>query len=175
MKIELKKVYVNERMSEETTMFQADVYVDGILAMYAKNDGHGGSTFYNSYEGMNNVMLKAESYVATLPPFVYKVGKKEYSIKSSLEMVIDGLVDDFLKTKDRKAFEKKKEKAMLTKIVWGVPNGDTYNMMGFKQSLNLAEANKTLVGKAAIQGLVNIVKKKMKKDEVIFNKIDGLL
>ncbi len=44
MKIELKCFTTNARLSQETTAFAADVWVNGKLAGYAKNDGHGGAT-----------------------------------------------------------------------------------------------------------------------------------
>lgn len=44
MKIELRKIRINTRMSEETTCFSADIYLDGKLAGEAMNRGHGGET-----------------------------------------------------------------------------------------------------------------------------------
>lgn len=44
MKIELKRLKVYPRMSDETLAFVADVWVDGKKVGTAKNDGHGGQT-----------------------------------------------------------------------------------------------------------------------------------
>ena len=51
MQIELKNIKFFEAMSEETNAFVADVYVNKVKVAYAKNDGHGGCTFYHAYEG----------------------------------------------------------------------------------------------------------------------------
>jgi hypothetical protein len=42
MEIELKKVKICKFMSEETTCYKAEVWVDGEKAGYAENEGHGG-------------------------------------------------------------------------------------------------------------------------------------
>ena len=44
MKIELKKLKVAEHLSEETTAYSADVYVNGKCIGYAQNNGQGGET-----------------------------------------------------------------------------------------------------------------------------------
>src|SRR3972149_5431468 len=45
MKVELKKLAIYPRMSEETTAFAADLWIDGVKVGHAKNDGHGGMAF----------------------------------------------------------------------------------------------------------------------------------
>jgi hypothetical protein len=45
MKIELKKLALYPRMSEETTAFAADLWINGAKVGSAKNDGRGGMTF----------------------------------------------------------------------------------------------------------------------------------
>lgn len=45
MKVELKKLAIYPRMSEETTAFAADLWIEGAKVGFAKNDGHGGMTF----------------------------------------------------------------------------------------------------------------------------------
>lgn len=42
MKVELRKVSINRGLSEETTAFSAEIWIDGVFAGYAKNAGHGG-------------------------------------------------------------------------------------------------------------------------------------
>lgn len=44
MSISLKSIKILEHASEETTCFEAAVYVDNKKAGYASNDGHGGMT-----------------------------------------------------------------------------------------------------------------------------------
>ena len=42
MKVELRKVSINKRLSEETTCFSADLWIDGAKAGIVSNRGHGG-------------------------------------------------------------------------------------------------------------------------------------
>ncbi|GIV43911.1 MAG: hypothetical protein KatS3mg035_1034 [Bacteroidia bacterium] len=94
MKIELKKFQFFERMSEETNAFVADIYVNGKKVAYAKNDGHGGETYYHSY-GTNNALLKkAEEYCLNLPPIKTSCG---FEIEMNLVNFIDELVDSKIK------------------------------------------------------------------------------
>lgn len=44
MKVELRRLKIVERMSQETICFVADVYVDGKKVGTAENDGRGGQT-----------------------------------------------------------------------------------------------------------------------------------
>jgi hypothetical protein len=83
MKIELKNLKINERLSEETTCFSATVYVDGKRAFEAGNRGHGGC---NEYYGDTSA---AQAYAATLPPYASVVG----SIPYDLDMLIDDLIE----------------------------------------------------------------------------------
>lgn len=63
MKIELKNIKFSEALSEETNAFVADVYVNEQKVAYAKNDGHGGCTFYHAYEGMRELVEQAEQFL----------------------------------------------------------------------------------------------------------------
>lgn len=47
----LKKLQLNETMSEETACFSADLYDDGILVAYVSNRGHGGSNDFYPVKG----------------------------------------------------------------------------------------------------------------------------
>ncbi len=47
MIIELKKLKIANHLSEETIAFSAEVWVDGVLAAYAKNQGCGGCNHYD--------------------------------------------------------------------------------------------------------------------------------
>jgi hypothetical protein len=44
VKIQLKRFTTNARLSQETTAFAADVWVDDKKAGHTENDGHGGAT-----------------------------------------------------------------------------------------------------------------------------------
>jgi hypothetical protein len=62
----LKKLKIHLDMSEETTAFSAEVWFRKKLVGYAKNDGHGGSTFVRQSE--KGAMHTAEEWASTLPP-----------------------------------------------------------------------------------------------------------
>lgn len=158
MKIELKKLKIAEHMSEETTAFTADIFVNGKEAGYAKNDGHGGCTFYHAYEGKRSLMEAAEKHCLTLPPIKYDGALGPMEIKMNLEHFIDQLVEDELKKKDQKKFEKRMEKS----IMWGVPNANSYREI--RQKLPLSSYSVT-----ALQGLVDRVKKDFKQGEQFLN------
>ena len=51
MNITLKKIAIYHRLSEETTAYNADVYIDGVKSYAASNDGHGGCDFFHPYPG----------------------------------------------------------------------------------------------------------------------------
>jgi hypothetical protein len=79
MKIELKNLKINTRLSEETTCFSATVYINGKRAFEAGNRGHGGC---NEYHGD---ISAAKAYAATLPPY-------EGRLPYDLDMLIDDLI-----------------------------------------------------------------------------------
>ena len=83
MKIEIKNLKINERLSEETLCFSATVYVDGKRAFEACNRGHGGA---NEYHGDYDA---AAAYAATLPPYTSEVGSLPYD----LDMLIGDLIE----------------------------------------------------------------------------------
>lgn len=70
MKIELRKFTANEKFSEETLMFCADLYLDGKKVGTVENDGHGGPSWarYNDPEAGKRIA----AWIKTLPPEVSK-------------------------------------------------------------------------------------------------------
>ncbi len=85
MKIELKKLAIYPRMSEETTAFAAALWVDGTLVGYAKNDGHGGSTFV---DWVVSPARRAE-IEAALKPRV----PADYTFVTGVEWAVDEIVE----------------------------------------------------------------------------------
>ena len=98
MNIQLKRFTTNARLSEETTAFAADVWVDGKKAGYAKNDGHGGSTMVDLDRSVRD---KVEAYGKALVPAEYA------RFTGGAEWVVDQLVEAEL----AKRFDKKIAKA----------------------------------------------------------------
>jgi hypothetical protein len=161
MEIKLKNIKINEAFSEETTMFKADVFVDGVKVAYAENDGHGGCTYYNAHDPSKRELLaKAEQFCLALPDYVYPAmhGMKELAVKMNLEQMIDNLIEEELKKKDQKKLEKK----MLNRIMWGVKGGHSYREVKFNRPLSEIPV-------AQLQGLVNGYKARFQEGEEFLN------
>lgn len=163
MKIELKNIKVNETFSEETTMFKANIYVDGKIVGDCNNDGHGGSTYCHSYSPETKEKFKElEQYCETLPPIVYPPmfeGDKEMSIPCNLEHLVDQLLDEHLHKKDKEKFEKKTKKDMLKGIVIGSDVIGTYRLVSWK-NLTIQQLLDTPMGRKSITDTI----KKYTKD-----------
>lgn len=143
MKIELKKLSVNLRMSEETTMFIADLHINGKKVGWCRNEGNGGSTYYNgNTKEDNQIIREAEDYCKTLP----KVKYHDMEWEQSLEGVIDEQVENYLKSKE----EKKMQKLFQTAVVVGKPNGNSYRYINFKQPLSSVPMTKLVFHVAKI-------------------------
>ena len=158
MKIELKNIKINLTFSEETTMFMADVYVNGKKTAYANNDGRGGCTFYNSYHSPNNDedLRQAEAYCLSLP----KVRVEEYDFE--FDMNLEHFIDDLVHAELEKKEQKKLEKQMANSIMWGKPKGHSYSQVKFK--VPLAEIPTT-----RLQEVVDKYKKELKEGDVFLN------
>lgn len=63
MKIELRRINYSAALSQETSAFSADLYIDGELAFHVRNDGGGGADFFHQVgrwtEAEANDWLKA--------------------------------------------------------------------------------------------------------------------
>lgn len=163
MKIELKNVKINLAFSEETVMFKADVYVNGVKTAYANNDGHGGSTFYSAYDGSKRALLKeAEDFCQTLPSEFSKLGDKSYEIKMDLEHFIDITIDDLVNKKEEEKLKKKLEKKYINCLIFGKPNTDRYMEVKYKVPF-------TSFPKEVLQKQVDKYKLELKAGEKFFN------
>lgn len=154
MKIELKKIEFNERMSEETNCFSADLYINGKHVGEASNHGHGGPTNYQSFTDEGHALIKeAEAYCKTLPPYTYEMSGETHSIDMDLEMYIDNLLTTYLQDKELQKFRKSMERAMVKGLVIGKPDV-SFESINFKVPLEtiMAAPNKPEV-------MVNIIKK----------------
>lgn len=154
MKIELRRISFNERMSEETNCFVADLYIDGKKVGECKNEGMGGPTDYYGLETRTNEVIKnAEEYCKSLPKVVYQ----DMSWDQSLEGVIDELLENYLKEKE----DKKKIKMMEKSIMFGVPNGLSY------QRISWGKKSLSEIPFLQLQQTVNDIRKKYCKDGVV--------
>ena len=157
MKIELKKISFNERMSEETNCFVADLYIDGKKVGYVKNDGQGGQTDYRGYtQADNETIRKAEAYCKTLPKVKYLTHEWE----NSLEHLIDQLFEDYLKAKE----QKKLRKYFATSIIYGNPETGNYQRLAWSNKAPLSQIPVNI-----LQQTVDKLKKECTGGVVIIN------
>lgn len=164
MKLELKNVKINLDFSEETIMFKADLYVNGKKVAYANNDGHGGCTNYRAYSlELRPLLEQAEDWAKAQPSTFSKFLDREVEIKSNLENWIDNIVYDISNKKEDDKFEKKKQKNMLTHILYGDPKA--YHMVGWK-NMTIEQMLNRPDGRQAIK---NKVTELVNKGETILN------
>jgi len=158
MKIELKKISFNERMSEETNAFTADLYINGKKVGYCKNQGHGGPTDYHADTSCASgftranieLIAKAEAYFKSLPKV--KDEKYNFEYQPTLENAIDEQLENYLKAKETK----KMQKLFATALVFGVPNGNQYRYIKYKQPLSaLVQTHKPFLIKKIMELKVN--------------------
>lgn len=92
MKIELKNTTYNIAISEETIMFSADIYVDGVRAAHVHNHGTGGCNHIREYEGMKERLEAAERFCLDMPPANYM----DYTINMNLDLYVDELLHKYM-------------------------------------------------------------------------------
>lgn len=169
MKIELKKIQVFERMSEETNAFVADVFINGKKVGTAKNDGQGGETYldflYRNDESNNQLVKDAVEYLKTLPPEVSDLGGTPFEIKMDFPLYVDLIVEQFLKDKENK----KKEKYYTIGFVFGKPNGYSYRYVTYKGKPTLESIKSKVGGLQFLQKEVDRIKPQMKEGEKFLN------
>lgn len=131
-KVELKKIEYNERMSEETLCYVADLHINGKKVGYVKNDGQGGCTAYygNSRED-NQLLTEIENYCKTLP----KVKSIDFNFE--YQPTLESMIDDQFELWLKKREEKKMQKLMETAILIGKTNNGSYSY--FKQKRKLSD------------------------------------
>ena len=128
MNIQLKKLQINLAFSKETTMFKADVYINGYKAGCASNEGHGGCTDYHWYDAKGKeLILEAEAYCKTLPQIEY--GDMKWDM--DFEQYIENLVNEVVGEKEKAKFIKKRDKACLNQIIYCLPEDGDIRYKGF--------------------------------------------
>jgi hypothetical protein len=135
MNVELKRFTTNARLSQETTAFAADVWVDGKKAGHAENDGHGGCTIVHLDPSIRGAV---EAHGKTLVP-------AEYKFVSGTEWVVDQLVEAELQKRADKSIAKRianadaKEKAKCAQQglqAARLRHGDTWLWFAFKAGVD---------------------------------------
>lgn len=167
MKIELRKIKTNQRLSQETLCFSADIFINGTKAGEAKNHGYGGSTDYHHLGTDTSRMLikNAEKYAASLPHRKSEISDKTYPIN------LCDLIDDILyaesNNKEMKRFEAKTAKDCLKNICYGI-KGKQYRKFGWT-GLTIEQVLKHAQGRGALIKAIENIKAKLGKDEEILN------
>lgn len=125
MKIEVKKISHNARLSEETMCFSADLYIDGKNIGTVSNRGHGGSNDFGVYGAENQAaMYRAEQFCKELP--VYR--SYDMDLPMDLEFFVTLLVSreisrkEFLRLCKTKVVHQRKDGEIYTA---SVPKGRT--------------------------------------------------
>jgi hypothetical protein len=136
-------------MSEETTAFNASLYINGKKVGWAKNQGTGGPTDYGADDHKEYAILKtADEYYQ----------KKE----QSLEDVIGNLLEEYLVEQDGK----KMKKRMLTHIMFG--NSSQYTEVHWPK-ITIAQLLSIPVGREKIKAAIRSLKKKAKDGDILLN------
>ena len=100
----IKGLKTAEFASEETLCFEASIYVDGIRAFIAHNDGRGGCNMYDPINEVGKKLLVMyEKYAKTLPQYVTKWGSGDMD----LDILIGDMVEEQLANKQLKGWCRK--------------------------------------------------------------------
>lgn len=160
MKIELKNIRIIDHMSEETTCFDAKLYVDNKCVAYCKNDGRGGMTDYYPYPENIQLFKMAQTYIENQPDIIYIHDSfPELRVKSTVDSWIDKQIYD----KQVNKLELKLIRDCKKYICFG--DKSHYKMVGWK-NYSITELIGTPVGNALIQKKVDELKE---RGETILN------
>jgi len=94
LKVELRKVKIARHMSEETTAFTADLWVDGKHIGHVKNDGRGGANFIDHrYDGKGlntrDEVRAFKEWCKTLPPHRDEWGESPMGDDLYISLLLD--------------------------------------------------------------------------------------
>lgn len=98
MKIELRKVDYSASLSEETSAFSAEVWIDGKKEGWAQNHGTGGPTNVQP----NTLRVRLDEHGKTLPKVDIgtPTGGEPHLIVQDAEWIVGGLLDDWILLRD---------------------------------------------------------------------------
>jgi hypothetical protein len=155
MKLELRNVKHNVKLSEETECFSASLYVDGVKAAECSNRGQGGATDIR-FE-VRATEDKVNAYVKSLPKRKSSYSNQEFPI--DLEYLVNDLLNEYLT-------EKSIRNACKTKLCFRLKDSpkDSYSAVKFPVKGVYRKADKDWV-----------VGKYGDKIEVIYNDKFGMI
>ncbi|NDV69979.1 hypothetical protein [Dysgonomonas sp. 25] len=160
MKIELRNVSYNERLSEDSHCFSADLFADGKKIASCSDGGHGGMTRISPYKGCEEELRQIEEYAKSLPPVI----DQHFKLEMDLELLIGQLMNDYL-------FENKVLKKYQNRCV--VLGSDKTNPMlrywyfsGTKKKIPITEMLQNDEGKKL---LAEVIKEALSNNQTIYN------
>lgn len=134
MKIELKNIKTNKRLSQETNAYSADIIVDGKKAGTVMNHGTGGPDFIEPAE----LAARISAYAKTLPPYTYYGKEFEHSADT---LLADIFADATAKQDLTKLMKTKvvfiRNKHCYTSKVRPIDNAIILNDLAFDEALKL--------------------------------------
>lgn len=124
-------------IGREGNGLNADVYINGIKCLFARDDaGGGGMDIDRLYHPKNPVEVEAniallDAWIKLQPQEEYKMGGKIYKLDYTLELHIDNIFNKMEEDKSKKKFQAKMVKLFETAIVFGVPDTDAMSHYNF--------------------------------------------
>lgn len=98
LRVQVKKFQHVPRMSQETTCFTADLWLNGRKVAYLQNNGRGEGSHARPYEGGRDALRFFERLVETLPDVTIPATEygAAFTVKSDMEHWIDEVVGDMI-------------------------------------------------------------------------------
>jgi len=118
MKIELKNVSYNKKLSQETSAYAADIWLNGVKRGSVQNAGHGGPDMFYPHTLGNEI----ETYAKTLPPVEFHGS----SLEQNADMVLGEILNTYLAAKDL-------QRILKTKTLFTVASGKMYTIKGLAE------------------------------------------
>lgn len=143
MQVELKNIKYAEFASEETSCFQAAIYIDGKRAGEVSNSGKGGCNNYHPYQ----LEKTLNDYAKTLP----KIKFQNDEFEQDADTMIGELLTNHLHIKDLK-------RAMQSRIVFVAADGTLREVVGIKKdNIKTYLSNKALPEKLKAAKVLNLL------------------
>lgn len=172
MKVELQKFRYNAAKSKQDWIyFSADIYIDGVKAGAASNDGRGGPTEIIALPGTESLIEQAEKHFEALPTKnITLPNGRAFSVPQTLEGKIYDLALDIVNEKERIKYEERLSRDCLQHICVGTDN--KYSMYKLPYYVMVLASDNTRLGKEGPEYLLNRlrqIKEEMKPGERILN------
>lgn len=145
MKIEIRSLKIARSLSEETTAYTADIYVDGVKTFAASNHGHGGCDMYHRYPSAKVDEAQVNAWLATnvAPDGPYeadpaKRGAWDTGHTCTLETLVGRHIEAAERETDRKRIAKKFDGILAKAIGVLRPDGSFATFKAAPTAANLA-------------------------------------